>query len=53
MFLGNKLPRSDAHHINSWTDELLASLMHGRSRANKNRCSRKCVTFQNEIITEA
>ena len=27
-------------------------LMYGRSRANKNRCSQKSITFQNEIITE-
>ena len=27
--------------------------MYGRSRANKNRCSQKSLTFQNEIITEA
>ena len=23
MSIGSKLPRSDAHHVNSWTDELL------------------------------
>ena len=26
--------------------------MYGRRRANQNRCSRKSITLQNEIITE-
>ena len=27
MFLGNKLPRSDARHVNSWTDEVVSLIV--------------------------
>ena len=41
MFLDNELPRSDARHVNSWTDELVSrTLFHcycGFDRSEKFR----------------
>ena len=53
MFLGNKLPRSDARHVNNWTDELVSrTLFHSYCSFDRSEKFRTFIYFNFGVLLQ-
>ena len=53
MFLGNKLPRSDVRHVNSWTDELVSrTLFHSHCGSDRSEKLRTIIYFNFGVLLQ-